>query len=148
MSEVITTASTIAKPGITVSPRENDYTGIFPSQKIKEMLNANEIRTVMNLDRDQVQPASIDLRLGDCAYPVRTSFLPGRNVKVLDKLKQLDNRFADFRIDLRNGAVLEKGLVYVIPLQESISLKSEVAAFAEARPKLQPVPAVVLRHDD
>jgi dCTP deaminase len=88
---------------------------------------------VMNIDRDQVQPASIDLRLGDYAYPVGTSFLPGKGMKVLDKMKQLDDRFADFRIDLRNSAVLEKGRVYVIPLQEAISLKSEVAAFANPK---------------
>lgn len=133
MSEVIIKADSIAKSGLKVSSRESDYTGVFPSQKIKEMLNSNEIRTVVNLDHDQVQPASIDLRLGDYAYPVRTSFLPGKDVKVLDKLKKLDGRFADFRIDLRNGAVLEKGLVYVIPLQEAISLKSEVAAFANPK---------------
>jgi dCTP deaminase len=133
MSEVIIKADSIAKSGLRVSSRESDYTGVFPSQKIKEMLNSNEIRTVVNLDHDQVQPASIDLRLGDYAYPVRTSFLPGKDVKVLDKLKKLDGRFADFRIDLRNGAVLEKGLVYVIPLQEAISLKSEVAAFANPK---------------
>jgi dCTP deaminase len=133
MNEVIMKAESVAKSGPVVSPRESDFTGVYPSQKIKEMLNANEIRMVMNLDHDQVQPASIDLRLGDFAYPVRTSFLPGKGIKVLDKLKQLDNRFEDFKIDLRNGAVLEKGLVYVIPLQEAISLKSEVAAFANPK---------------
>jgi dCTP deaminase len=117
----------------TVAAQREDYTGILPSQKIKKMLNSKEISTMMDLEQDQVQPASIDLRLGDYAYPVRTSFLPGQGVKVLDKLKQLDNRYADFKIDLRNGAVLEKGLVYVIPLQEAISLRSEVAAFANPK---------------
>ena len=116
------------------NPRGSDYTGIFPSQKIKEMLASNEVRTVMNhIEPDQIQPASIDLRLGDYAYPVDTSFLPGKGMKVLDKMRQLDERYADFRIDLRNGAVLEKGRVYVIPLQEAISLKSEVAAFANPK---------------
>ncbi|MDO9371131.1 MAG: 2'-deoxycytidine 5'-triphosphate deaminase [Gammaproteobacteria bacterium] len=113
--------------------RGGDYTGILPSQKIKDMLNGNEIKTVMNLDHDQVQPASIDLRLGDCAYPVDMSFLPGKGVKVLDKMKQLDDRFADFGIDLRKGAVLEKGRVYVIPLLEAINLRSDVAAFANPK---------------
>ncbi|MCR4299464.1 MAG: 2'-deoxycytidine 5'-triphosphate deaminase [Gallionella sp.] len=133
MNEVIMKADSIAKSNSVVSPRVSEGTGIFPSQKIKEMLNSKEIGTVMNLDHDQVQPASIDLRLGDYAYPVRTSFLPGKGVKVLDKLRKLDDRFANFKIDLRNGAVLEKGLVYVIPLQESINLKSEVAAFANPK---------------
>jgi dCTP deaminase len=132
MNELIIKGS-IAKSSATGPQRESDYTGVFPSQKIKEMVNANEIRTVMNLDHDQVQPASIDLRLGDYAYPVRTSFLPGKGIKVLEKLKQLDDQFEDFKIDLRGGAVLEKGLVYVIPLQEAISLRSEVAAFANPK---------------
>jgi len=133
MNEVIPKIDSTTKSGLAATSRGSDGTGIFPSQKIKEMLNSNEIKTLMNLDHDQVQPASIDLRLGDYAYPVGTSFLPGKGVKVLDKMKQLDNQFADFRIDLGKGAVLEKGRVYVIPLQEAISLKSEVAAFANPK---------------
>ncbi|OGT81189.1 MAG: 2'-deoxycytidine 5'-triphosphate deaminase [Gammaproteobacteria bacterium RIFCSPLOWO2_02_FULL_61_13] len=114
--------------------RMSDYTGILPSQKIKEMLKDSEITAVLRqINADQVQPASIDLRLGDYAYPVDTSFLPGNEVKVLDKMKQLDDRFADFRIDLHNGAVLEKGRVYVIPLLEAIDLRSDVAAFANPK---------------
>ena len=82
---------------------------------------------------DQIQPASIDLRLGDFAYPVDTSFLPGKGVRVLDKLGQLDAQFEDFKVDLRNGGMLEKGRIYVVPLLESIKLKSEVAAFANPK---------------
>src|SRR3990172_2697254 len=133
MNEVITKTYSTANLALPASTRGGDYTGILPSQKIQEMLNRKEIKTVMNLDHDQVQPASIDLRLGDYAYPVGTSFLPGKGMKVFDKMKQLDERFADFKIDLGNGAILEKGLVYVIPLQEAISLKSEVAAFANPK---------------
>ena len=98
------------------------------------MLDRGEISTMLlPLDHDQVQPASIDLRLGDYAYPVDTSFLPGKGMKVLDKMKQLDDRIENFRIDLRDGAVLEKGRVYVIPLLEVINLRSEVAAFANPK---------------
>lgn len=132
MDEVITKSSSSANPG---PARGGDYTGILPSQKIVEMLDSGEIRTTQlkQFDPDQVQPASIDLRLGDYAYPVDTSFLPGKDMKVLDKLRQLDERFADFRIDLKDGAVLEKGRVYVIPLLEAISLRSDVAAFANPK---------------
>jgi len=133
MNEVITKPDSTANSGLIAPAREGDYTGILPSQKIKEMLNRNEIKMMINLDHDQVQPASIDLRLGDYAYPVDTSFLPGKGMKVLDKMEQLDDRFTDFGIDLRKGAVLEKGRVYVIPLLESISLRSEVAAFANPK---------------
>jgi dCTP deaminase len=134
MSEVISKIDLTTKPGLIVPTRGGDYTGILPSQKIQEMLNSGEISTMlMPPDHDQIQPASIDLRLGDYAYPVDTSFLPGKGMKVLDKMKQLDERFDDFKIDLSKGAVLEKGRVYVIPLLESINLRSDVAAFANPK---------------
>ena len=114
--------------------RGGDYTGILPSQKINEMLKNNEIKGLFaNIDYDQVQPASIDLRLGNYAYPVDTSFLPGGGMKVLEKMKQLDDRYDDFKIDLTDGAVLEKGRIYVVPLLEAIDLRSEVAAFANPK---------------
>lgn len=132
MSELVSDLK--SNSSLITSPRTPDYTGILPSQKIQEMLRGAEISTMlMPIEPDQVQPASIDLRLGHCAYPVDTSFLPGKGMKVLDKMKQLDEHYADFRIDLSQGAVLEKGRVYVIPLLESIHLKSEVAAFANPK---------------
>src|SRR5689334_21590702 len=82
---------------------------------------------------DQVQPASIDLRLGDYAYPVDASFLPGKGTKVLDKMAELDDDFQNFGMDLRKGAVLERGRLYVVPLLESIRLRCEVAAFANPK---------------
>lgn len=120
------------------APRTAPYTGIFPRQKIKEMLDNKEIRVagpmfVSDIEEDQIQPASIDLRLGDYAYPVRSSFLPGANTTVREKMRQLDEHFDTYKIDLRNGAVLEAGRVYVIPLLESIKLKAEVAAFANPK---------------
>lgn len=134
MNEVITQTGSTANPVLAASPRGGDYTGILPSQKIREMLSNGEIKTVLaKIDDDQVQPASIDLRLGHYAYPVDTSFLPGKGMRVLDKMRQLDDRFADFKIDLSNGAVLEKGRVYVIPLLEAINLRSDVAAFANPK---------------
>ena len=135
MNEVKTKTDLSANPGLVAPTRMGDYTGILPSQKIEEMLKSGDISTTQlkQFDHDQVQPASIDLRLGDYAYPVDTSFLPGHGMKVLDKLKQLDERFADFKIDLKDGAVLEKGRVYLIPLLEAINLRSDVAAFANPK---------------
>lgn len=134
MNDVMTKTGLPVTPSSTAAIRTGDYTGILPSQKIKEMLSNGEIKAVLrSIDHDQVQPASIDLRLGDYAYPVDTSFLPGKEVRVLEKMKQLDDRFDDFKIDLRNGAVLEKGRTYVIPLLEAINLRSEVAAFANPK---------------
>ncbi|HEY2402102.1 MAG TPA: 2'-deoxycytidine 5'-triphosphate deaminase, partial [Steroidobacteraceae bacterium] len=63
---------------------EAPYTGILPFQAIREMLSNGEIQSLLvPIEPDQLQPASIDLRLGDYAYPVDTSFLPGRGVRVL-----------------------------------------------------------------
>lgn len=107
-------------------------TGILPSQDIHEMVKNGEIRSVAPLDADQIQPASIDLRLGDFAYPVDTSFLPGKE-SLFAKMKQLDARSEDFKIDLKNGAVLEKNRVYVIPLLEEVRLKSDVKGFANPK---------------
>jgi dCTP deaminase len=115
---------------------EAPYTGILPYQAIREMVSNGEIKAAQILSRieaDQLQPASIDLRLGNYAYPVDTSFLPGRGVRVLEKMKQLDEDFDKFKIDLTSGAVLERGRVYVVPLLESIKLRSDVAAFANPK---------------
>ena len=60
----------------------------------------------------QVQPASLDLRLGNVAYRVRASFLAGHGASVAQRLEE----FSMHRIDLTDGAVLEKGCVYVVPL--------------------------------
>ena len=99
------------------------------------MLEAGQILpAAMNyIDPDQIQPASIDLRLGEYAYPVDASFLPGKGMKVLDKMEALDSSFERFKISLRDGGVLEKGRVYVIPLLETINLRSDVAAFANPK---------------
>ena len=134
MNDAVTRIILSESPSPIATARMPDYTGILPSQKIKEMLESGEIKALFRpIDSDQVQPASIDLRLGDCAYPVDTSFLPGKGMRVLEKMKQLDDRYDDFKIDLRNGAVLEKGRIYVIPLLEAIALRSEVAAFANPK---------------
>ena len=113
-------------------------TGILPYQAIVDMVQNGEIKSSeilrdAQIEPDQIQPASIDLRLGDFAYPMDTSFLPGRGMKVLEKMRQLDADFERFKIDLSAGAVLEKGRVYVVPLLESIKLKSDVAAFANPK---------------
>lgn len=134
MNDAVAKSNLARNTSSAVTTRTGDYTGILPSQKIQEMLNNGEIKSLfMPIEPDQIQPASIDLRLGDYAYPIDTSFLPGAGVRVLDKMKQLDERFDDFKIDLRKGAVLETGRIYVVPLLEAINLKSEVAAFANPK---------------
>jgi dCTP deaminase len=104
-------------------------TGILPFQAINAMLREHEIWSKAEILADQVQPASIDLRLGPVAYRVRASFLPGPDSTVLDKMQDLDA----YPIDISGGAVLERGCVYVVPLLESLNVKSGVIAFANPK---------------
>ena len=103
--------------------------GILPAQHITALADRGGILCRRPLDPDQVQPASLDLRAGNVAIRVRASFLPGPDRKVAD-------RIADLRlheIDITNGAVLETGCVYIVPLQESLSLPDTVAASANPK---------------
>jgi dCTP deaminase len=77
----------------------------------------------------QVQPASLDLRLGAKAYRVRASFLPGAGVRVSSRLK--DMTLHEF--SLADGAVLETGCVYVVELQEALALPPDVSATANPK---------------
>jgi len=77
----------------------------------------------------QIQPASLDLRLGTVAYRVRASFLAGHGARVADRLAE----FEMHRVDLTSGAVLEKGCVYVVPLMEHLALPSDISAVANAK---------------
>ena len=81
------------------------------------------------LQDDQVQPASLDLRLGTTAYRVRASFLAGHTATVAERLRE----FEMHRIDLSEGAVLEKGCVYVVPLMEGLNLPADIEAVANAK---------------
>ena len=103
--------------------------GVLPFQQINAMIREQEIWSSHEIRPDQVQPASLDLRLGTTAYRVRASFLPGTNATVMEKIAQLDA----YPIDITNGAVLEKGCVYVIPLLESLKFKSGVTGFANPK---------------
>ena len=86
--------------------------GILPSQAIEALIEGGEVKLSEPLLENQLQPASLDLRLGTIAYRVRASFLPGRSEKVMAKLDDLQLH----TISLSQGAVLETGCVYVAPL--------------------------------
>ena len=97
----------------------DEIKGVLPSQSIKKLIkDLNIISRKKEISTPQIQPASLDLRLGETAYRVRASFLPGKNSKVLNRL----NEFVMHEIDLSKGAVLEKGCVYIVPLIESLDL--------------------------
>ncbi len=106
-----------------------DAVGVLPSQAISGMIEAGQIAADPAVDDDQIQPASLDLRLGAVAYRVRASFLAGASGKIADRL----SRFEMHRMDLSEGAVLEKGCVYLVPLMESLALPGDVHAIANAK---------------
>jgi dCTP deaminase len=108
---------------------ETDRPGILPSQSIDELIAVGAIASETPFDADQVQPASLDLRLGSRVWRVRASFLPGHGRKVLDRIKDV----AMHELDLVAGAVLEKGCVYIAELQERLALPPGVSA--RANPK-------------
>lgn len=88
------------------------------------MVARGDISTTRPLDDDQIQPASLDLRLGARAYRVRASFLPGRRLAVSQRLEEV----VLHAFDISEGAVLETGCVYIVPLMESLALPSAIAA--------------------
>jgi dCTP deaminase len=104
-------------------------TGVLPSQAIRQLIAAGEIGGAPEIDDAQIQPASLDLRLGKVAYRVRASFLAGTKARVRDKLSGLTFH----EIDLTKGAVLEAGCVYLVPLIERLNLRSTIAAFANPK---------------
>ena len=104
-------------------------TGVCPDHQIAAMIAAGEISAEGGIPDAQVQPASLDLRLGHVAYRVRASFLAGRGARVTDRLAE----FEMHRIDLSAGAVLEKGCVYLVPLMERLALPEDVQAVANAK---------------
>jgi dCTP deaminase len=110
-------------------PNPQASTGILPYQQIKALIRAHEIWAQEDILPDQVQPASLDLRLGPVAYRVRASFLPGENATVAQKIEE----FSLHELDLRPGAVLEKDCVYVVPLLEQVRLSGRVSATANPK---------------
>ena len=103
--------------------------GVLPSQTLREMIARGEILASPAIDDAQIQPASLDLRLGTRAWRVRASFLAGKGRPVTERLGQ----FEMHQMDLSAGAVLEKGCVYVVPLMESLDLPPGIQAVTNAK---------------
>jgi Deoxycytidine deaminase len=103
--------------------------GILPSQELRALIAAERIIGEEVIGEDQIQPASLDLRLGGSAYRVRASFLPGPQATVMDRIET----FGMHRFDLGDGAVLEKGCVYIVPLMERLDLPPTIAGIANPK---------------
>jgi dCTP deaminase len=103
--------------------------GILPSQTLRALIRDGEIAGEPRVLDNQVQPASLDLRLGAKAFRIRASFLPGRGRTVQEKLTGV----AMHEIDLTEGAVLETGCVYLVPLMESLQLSERISGVANPK---------------
>ena len=94
-------------------PAEEFENGILPVQHLEQAIYDGVIAADHPIEEGQLQPASLDLRLGHEAWRVQASFLPGQHMTVAYKLAQ----FGMHKIDLSDGAVLERGCVYIVKLQ-------------------------------
>jgi len=104
-------------------------TGVLPSQALRRLIEVGAIAADPPARDDQLQPASLDLRLGPVAHRVRASFLAGKGRSVAERLEE----FTMHSMDLTAGAVLEKNCVYLIPLAERLALPAGVSAVANAK---------------
>ncbi len=111
------------------APAETRSSGILPAQWIKGAIERRYIQALEEIDDGQIQPASLDLRLGPVAYRVSASFLPGPRSTVEDKLALLQTE----KVDLTGGAVLRRGSVYIVRLMESLFLRKRISAFANPK---------------
>lgn len=105
------------------------HDGVLPSQAIRTLIRAGRIHAIETIEDRQIQPASLDLRLGPVAYRLQASFLPGRDSTVRRKLADLSMA----ELDLSRPTVLERGCVYLAPLMEELRLPAELEA--KANPK-------------
>jgi dCTP deaminase len=103
--------------------------GVLPAQALRQLIASGALTGDPAIRDDQLQPASLDLRLGPVAYRVRASFLAGNGRRVQDRLDE----FTMHKVNLAEGAVLEKNCVYVIPLAERLALPSGITAVANAK---------------
>lgn len=106
-----------------------DATGVLPDRALGALIADGAITASTPIAADQIQPASLDLRLGSWAVRLRASFLAGRGNRVEDRLAD----FEMHRMDLSDGAVLEKGCVYLVPLMESLHLPHGLEGVANAK---------------
>jgi dCTP deaminase len=98
--------------------------GILPDRMIAALAEDGAVTAAYPFADEQIQPASLDLRLGAIAYRVRASFLPGPGITVAQRIAEL--KLHEF--GLADGAVLETGCVYIVPLLEKLALPADIAA--------------------
>lgn len=123
-----------------------DTQGVLPSQALEQMIESGQIIPDTPVTEDQIQPASMDLRLGTKAYRVQAGFLPS-NSTVEGKVDALKMH----EIDLTESGVLERGAVYIIPLIESVDLPETISCVASPKSstgRLDIMTRLIVDHSD
>ncbi|MBL9095969.1 MAG: 2'-deoxycytidine 5'-triphosphate deaminase [Alphaproteobacteria bacterium] len=121
--------STLFTPTDDAEAARGHSTGILPASHLRGMIQRGRIQALKDVEDAQIQPASLDLRLGAVAWRIRASFLPGPEASVKTRIEQL----ALHQIDLTKGAVFEAGCVYIVPLLESVALPYRVSGIANPK---------------
>jgi dCTP deaminase len=106
-----------------MTAHEGTAKGLLPRQQLAALIDAGHVAALDPILDAQLQPASLDLRLGSRAYRLRASFLPGRGTTIEQRLQTI----ALHEIDISQGAVLERGCVYLVKLQEELALPDDIA---------------------
>jgi dCTP deaminase len=122
-------ASTLFTPADDAEGARGHSTGILPASHLRGMIQRGRLQALKDIEDAQIQPASLDLRLGAVAWRIRASFLPGPETTVKARIEQL----ALHQIDLTKGAVFEAGCVYIVPLLESVALPYRVSGIANPK---------------
>ena len=118
-----------SEPKLESSPESALGVGVLPSQALVRLIRSGGIRSTEAISDEQIQPASIDLRLASTAYRVRASFLPGKDSTVARRIEALTMH----AFDIADGAVLERGCVYIVPLMESLNLDNNYSAIGNPK---------------
>jgi dCTP deaminase len=123
-------ATPLSQSGTASAAGAGTAVGVLPAQSLRAAIGDGWISSgVWRIPEESVQPASLDLRLGEHAWALRCSFLPDSDSTVEDKVKDI----AFERIDLRDGATFERDRPYLVPLIEELRLPEGVRA--KANPK-------------
>jgi dCTP deaminase len=123
------TSTLFTSSGDDAESARGHSTGILPASQLRAMIHRGRLQALKEIEEAQIQPASLDLRLGAVAWRIRASFLPGPETTVKQRIDQL----ALHQIDLTKGAVFEAGCVYVVPLLESVALPYRVSGVANPK---------------
>jgi len=109
----------------------NGGPGILPWQEIRNLVRTGRVSAIQEIPESQIQPASVDLRLGPVAYRVQASFLRGRSATLMTKVRELLHSTID--LTQPTPPVLEPGPVYIIPLLERLKLPDDIQGIANPK---------------